>query len=48
MEINFRNEMGLNGRGKIVWDTRDFNSGTYIYTFKSGKFNVNGKILISK
>ena len=36
-----------NGQGKKIWDTRTFRSGTYIYTFKSGKFILNGKIIVS-
>jgi len=36
------------GQGKKIWDTRSFKSGTYIYTYKSGKYSLSGKIVVSK
>jgi hypothetical protein len=36
------------GQGKKIWDTRTFRSGTYIYTFKSGKYSLSGKIVVSQ
>ena len=36
------------GQGKIIWDTRAYRSGTYIYTFQSGKHILNGKIVVTK
>lgn len=36
------------GQGKIIWDTRSYRSGTYIYTFQSGKHILNGKIVVTK
>jgi hypothetical protein len=36
------------GQGQKIWDTRPYKTGTYIYTFKSGTFSLNGKILITK
>ncbi len=36
------------GKGQKILDTRTYPSGTYLYTFKSGKYSLSGKIMVSK
>ena len=35
-------------QGQILWDTRNLNSGVYIYTLTTGGFSQSGKIVIRK
>jgi hypothetical protein len=39
----------LNGRqGQKLWDTRNIESGVYIYTLKTSGFSQSGKLVINK